>query len=347
MQSINDIKYSFVDLHLTKYIAYRNCKILRSLNSLFILYKIFKKIDLTQDEINNIKKIEKEIYFRLNVNIDLMKIIIDSVLKFKYDYLYYNKLFLKSKLKYVFLICSYGLEALIFAAQVNKIKVIEIQHGTMSDEHLGYNYNLRKVRYFPDMIFLFGKYWDDITNIPLDNNNKIYYGYPYLDSQLKKISKIKKNKNKIIFISQGIIGIQLSQIAYEFALNNSEFLIDYKLHPSEINIWESIYPQLKTASKLSNFNIINDNQINTYELLAKSEFQVGVNSTLLYEGLAMNLKTILINLPGIEYMKVLIENNYVMLANNSSDILNCIHKSEGLKFNKKYFLRIMILQNIN
>ena len=44
-----------------------------------------------------------------------------------------------------------------------------------------------------------------------------------------------------------------------------------------------------------------------YKLLAKSEYQAGVFSTALYEGVEFGCKTILFDLPGVEYMDKFIE----------------------------------------
>ena len=42
--------------------------------------------------------------------------------------------------------------------------------------------------------------------------------------------------------------------------------------------------------------------VDLYEFLSRVEYQVGVFSTTLYEGVEFNCKTILLYLPGIKYM---------------------------------------------
>jgi hypothetical protein len=66
-----------------------------------------------------------------------------------------------------------------------------------------------------------------------------------------------------------------------------------------------IYKKLNYLEKKHNIKVVTD--INLYEQLANSEFQAGVFSTALYEGIEFNCKTILLDLPGIEYMDNFIE----------------------------------------
>ena len=57
------------------------------------------------------------------------------------------------------------------------------------------------------------------------------------------------------------------------------------------------------------YNVSIVTNVDLYEYLAKSEYQAGVFSTALYEGVEFNCKTILLKLPGIEYMDQFIKIN--------------------------------------
>jgi len=57
-----------------------------------------------------------------------------------------------------------------------------------------------------------------------------------------------------------------------------------------------------------------------YRLLAESYWQLGVYSTAIFEGLGLGCKTILVNLPGIEYMDPLVEAGAVQVVGQPSDI---------------------------
>lgn len=110
-------------------------------------------------------------------------------------------------------------------------------------------------------------------------------------------------KSQILFLSQGRIGNFVSKFAVYFAQNAKGFDIMYKLHPTEIEGWREKYPGLKE----SGVTVIEDSTTSTHELFAESYSQVGVLSTVLFEGLAHGLRIFLIELPGVEHMKYLVE----------------------------------------
>lgn len=301
------------------------------------IYK-FIKIKYSKENYDFLRILKNDINQNFKISINIISIINKYLSYFIINRKYYRKLLNVVKPDKIFLVCSYGKESLISAAHDNNIEVIELQHGTMSKEHLGYSFPSNiKINYFPDRILLFGKYWSDITDIPLQKNNIINYGYPYLEQQLIKYNTIKKVNNQTIFLSQGTIGEKLSDIAYKFAISNAEYYIIYKLHPSEYKVWKEKYPILNEASYLENFLVIDNNSENLHYLLGSSEYQVGVYSTVIYEGLAMSLKTILVNLPGIEHMTYLIENNIVKLAYNHIDLEKCITSNTFNDYDREYF----------
>jgi hypothetical protein len=240
------------------------------------------------------------------------------------------------------LVCSYGKEALIAACKNNNVKCIEIQHGTISKYHLGYSFpNNKEVPYFPDEMYMFGKYWYESTPVPLTEEKITYYGYPYMEERIKEYKNNKKKKNQILFISQGTIGNKLSETAYEFAKDNKEYNIIYKLHPGEYNRWRNDYDNLIKAEKLDNFKVIDNNKINLYKLLSESEFLIGVYSTAIYEGLIMDCKLILINLPGIDYMDYLIATQKIKIAYSCKDIKKIIKENKFASINKNYFFKTL------
>jgi hypothetical protein len=259
--------------------------------------------------------------------------------KFKAKFLYYNKMLKKKKPKKIFIVVSYGSAALIEACKINNITVVEIQHGTINKFHLGYSFpNDSNIPYFPDEIYLFGEYWADSTPLPLENKKLKNYGFPYLEGRLEEYKDYSKINNQILFISQGTIGRELADVAYKFARNNKDYKIVYKLHPGEYDRWQQDYKTLNEAVKLDNFKVIDNNNINLYQLFAKSEYQVGVYSTAIYEGLTLNCKTVLLDLPGVEYMEYLIEENIVKFAKDDEELTEVIKKDNfEQNYNKDYF----------
>lgn len=300
----------------------------------------FKKCEM--DKISNIRR---ELISNFNIEIDLYNIMKSHILDFKYYYKRYDKLFKKRTPKCIFVVVAYENQSIIAAAKDNGVEVIELQHGTISNYHLGYNYPNPKdknLKYFPDKILSFGEYWKNVANYPINKENIINFGFPHLDENIKSYINNEKNKNQILFISQGVIGKYLSDFASELAKqlkNSKEYEIIYKLHPGEYSNWENNYENLKKANKFSNFTVIDNSKDSLYELLSKSEYQIGVFSTAIYEGLLFNCKTFLVDLPGVEYMDNLIDKNYVKKIKNIEEFINSIQKFEINEYNRDFFFK--------
>jgi hypothetical protein len=304
----------------------------------YIKRKIFT-LKLDAKDHNLVSNIQNDLEKTFKIKLDLLKKIEHRIIHFKNEVEYYDKLLNKRKPKKVFLVVSYGKEALIHSCQKNNIPAVEIQHGTISKYHLGYSFpNDCFVHYFPDELYLFGQYWFDSTPLPLEINETKNYGFPYLEKKLAEYNSISVNQNQVLFISQGVLGKNLSKLAYEFAKKNRKYNIIFKLHPGEYDRWDQEYKDLLLAKKLSNFKVIDNNHINLYELFVKSDYQVGVFSTAIYEGLTLNCKTILLDLPGVEYMEYLIEEDIVKFAGNAEELADYIRFANFTpNYDKDYF----------
>jgi len=140
-----------------------------------------------------------------------------------------------------------------------------------------------------------------LIDLPLKPESIVVDSFRFLENQKGKFSHFIKDDKQIVVLSQGAIG---SSIAQKILDNIAQFegcRIMYKLHPGEFDRWEN-YPALRELNAMENINIIK-NEISLYQLFATSGTQVGVFTTALYEGVEFGCKTILLDLPGIEYMK--------------------------------------------
>ncbi|SFL14685.1 hypothetical protein SAMN02910297_00007 [Methanobrevibacter olleyae] len=178
-----------------------------------------------------------------------------------------------------------------------------------------------------------------------------------------------ENEKQILFISQGVIGKYLSKLAYETANslnknnnkenktnntlnknnnkenktnNNQNYKFIYKLHPGEYGTWRENYEYLnKAVSKFDNFKVVYESQPPLYELFAKSDYQIGAFSTAIYEGLAFNCKTFIIDVPGVEYLDDLIDKNIVKKVKNSEELINYLkeEKIDLKEYDKDFFFK--------
>ena len=319
------------------------------------------KLPFTEEEKQLINTVKEELETAFEIEIDLFRILEDHILNFQYDYKKYIELLQKKSPKLVFLVVAYENKALVAACKKMNIEIIELQHGTISPYHLGYSYpentmkfnnEIKEIEYFPDKILSFGDYWKNACPFPIDSENIISMGFPYFEENSKTYMKIAEKKDneqigqqQILFISQGVIGKYLSKLAYETASNINEsqnYNFIYKLHPGEYGTWRENYDYLtKAVDEFDNFTVIDKSEPPLYELFAESHYQIGAFSTAIYEGLAFNCKTFIIDVPGVEYLDDLIDKDIVKKVKNSEELINYIN-NENIsiqEYDKDYFFK--------
>jgi hypothetical protein len=223
----------------------------------------------------------------------------------------------------IMLVVSYGYESLIYAASALNIPTIELQHGVITQEHLGYSVPLNMTKkFFPDYLLLFGKYWkESVDNFPLPAERLMIFGYPYLERMLKNNENIIREENQIVIISQGTIGKELSKFAVKLAsIKRGVYKIIYKLHPGEWGRAQNLYSELYEAKEKGLLEVVDTGTPELYTLFLQSRWQMGVYSTALFEGMAFGCQTILVDLPGVEYLAPLLKKGYAQLVKTPEEI---------------------------
>ena len=308
------------------------------------IHKKFNKVEFSQEEKELILKVQDELESRFDIKLNIMWMLKMHILNFQYDYRKYVELFKKRKPKHVFVVVAYENHAVVAAAKHLGIEVVELQHGTITDYHLGYSYPEKtrlhgEIPYFPDKILSFGDYWMNEATSPIPMENIIPVGFPYFEAQSKDFIGLEANSNQILFISQGVIGKYLSKLAFEFAKTNGDFKIIYKLHPGEYETWRQNYPELLEASAFDNFEVIDNSETPLYKLLAESRYQVGAFSTAIYEGLMFNCTTFILDVPGVEYLDDLVEGGYVFKIRNADDLNSNLEKFVPRDYDGNFFFK--------
>lgn len=226
-----------------------------------------------------------------------------GVIEYFVSYALYNLVFSWfRRTKEIVLVDGYSSRAgLISAARKRGIRVTELQHGVLGRYHLGYAYPYGADKScLPDELLVWSEFWEK----ELDNvwPTKItIYGYKYLkDVQHRLYSGIVREAGTVVVVSQGAISSQLAETLWRAREALSCYAIYYKLHPSEVSTWRDS-ESLSRISELPNVTMVERGDI--YELFSRCEYQIGVFSTALHEGVVFGCKTVLVPLPGIEYME--------------------------------------------
>ena len=248
--------------------------------------------------------------------------------------LFYFPLFVqwlkRLRVKCVVTVVNYGIKNLILseAAHSLGIPVVELQHGTIYPSHPAYNLPEIDPLHSPDYLFAWGPHWAAQTrNYALKKT--ICTGYPMLEYMLAQYPSSQGSARKrIVFISQGTIGAELSRRATELVglLPCAEFEVVYKLHPNESRTWKSLYPWLVG----SGVEVVASSDHSIYELFGNAFATVGVYSTAVIEGIMWGVRAFIFgDMPGGDTMRPFLVKG-LMENVSSSDELSVRLRQPGL-----------------
>lgn len=226
-----------------------------------------------------------------------------------------RRLFRIKQPSHLYVVAAYNRMYATAAAGDCGIRVTELQHGTMGPYHLGYSYpGSPRVPYMPDELLVFGKYWVDSTPLPSNLTTRVI-GASYV-TRLAQEHQSTKERDMIVFSSQGVIGKKL----FDFALTAASLLphrrIVFRLHPSERR--EDYEGLLTGRGAPPNFSISHQTP-NIFALLAAADIQAGVFSTTLFEGMVLGTKVILLDMPGVEYMRAVAERGDAIIVKTPAE----------------------------
>ncbi len=349
---IDKLNYSAVSIESDFSLQYlsppqtKNLKYFAFASLLVEIKRLFKKgkVTLNSNDKDVLERISSEFQKFFEIKLDLI-ILVTNILTRRSRFLpLYFSILKRIKPKIVIVICSYGKEDFIEACKAKEIPVIELQHGVITRYHVGYSYEKDKARKhtFPDYFFSFGEFWKETVKYPIDKSKIFNIGYPEWEKKKEELKEVKKEK-QILFISQKTIGYNLSKFASNLSkVDNLDYKIIYKLHPSECEDWQKNFPWLEE----SDIEVVEFSGKEIYQLFAESEIQIGVYSTAIFEGLSFDLKTFLYEAPGIEYMQPLVEGGFVTKICDTEDFLEKMKTKEMKKFDSELLFKSNSLENI-
>lgn len=229
---------------------------------------------------------------------------------------YYEHLLDRVQPKVIVNVIGYRLVNMVLTriARARGIPVVELQHGMLGPTHIAYNFRPGRVPpAFPDQLLLFGSFYRDVTpRLPLPAERMPAIGFAWLEAQRARARAARADHaaSTVLFISQGSIGRELSQVALALRAETPELRVIYRLHPSEAPAWERTYGELTRAG----ITVELPAQRPLYASLSAADVQVGVYSTTLVEGLAFGLRTFVMALPGHEELAALTNAGHATLV---------------------------------
>jgi len=284
------------------------------LNSIIGKFKYLKNAD-----INKIIKLKHSIEREFNVKIpDFITLVKVLINKHKIISFLAKKILKQIKPRQLIMTVAYSDINLPFVEQAKRlgIKVIELQHGIMGGSHIAYNfYKIQNFNWYPDEIWVWNDFWANKSKFPIINEKIIVKGFPYLEKYKKERIINNENKKQIIIISQGPFSDKLIDLTIKLnnKLNHKVYQIAYKPHPSELEA------NVKNMDVLLKQNILISTDNNIYKVFNESYCQIGVNSTALFEGIELGLKTFVYKISGSEVLKD-VEN--AIFINDENDIID-------------------------
>ena len=286
----------------------------------------FLPLQFSANEEALIQNLEHEFQQRLNSKAPLANMIKRQIFRFHIFYKAYTRLLKKTRPDKIIMVTAYSQMPLIAAARDLGIPTYEVQHGTISTNHMGYYYpHCEAPPYMPDTLLAHGSFWTRKPPLPKSIKTEII-GAAHVSAIQ---SPNPKTKNQILFFSQGTVAADLFPFAQQVAKAAPDYHIIYRLHPSEI-------ADDYTSPDIANFEIRHGGD-GFFDDLTGSEFIATVYSTTIYEAMACGAKAIVAGLNGHNAVQDIIDNGDAVLAKTPDDFVKALTTAKPCSTPEKYY----------
>lgn len=219
---------------------------------------------------------------------------------------------------YLYIVVSYGKEAMIAAAQELRMEVVEFQHGIIGRGHLAYDFKgWDHVPYFPDRLLAFGEKW--FSRAHLAPHCKVDpVGYSALEYGVKAAKQnTKRNSKQLLALSQGPFSNEIIEHVAQFAARCPEWRVIVRPHPSENE--EEIGRAM--ARRMERSNWVVDGNADLAVQAAESGVVFGVNSTALIEAMFAGCRLVLLDTRGGgDYFEDLLETGDAVMVSKGEEL---------------------------
>ncbi|MFC0624633.1 hypothetical protein [Kribbella deserti] len=273
---------------------------------------------------------EEELHRLTGIKVPISGLVTRELTKHRRLRAVYRALFSKTRPGTVYVVVAYFHQHVVAAARDLGIPVVELQHGAMSPFHLGYSYPGRpEVADQPNELWCFGKYWTENVELPAGMTTRVV-GAPFI-RRLTEAEAKAKDPNLVLVASQGTIGSFLLPVAVQLAEKRPELEVVFRLHPSEhlTDYERTDFPK--------NFRLSAGPSESTNDLLTAARYQVGVSTTALFEGMVLGCRTVVVKLPGWEYLGPAIDRGDALLVEDGDDLVRRLSDAPACRDSSDYY----------
>ncbi len=223
-------------------------------------------------------------------------------------------------------------QALIYAAKLKNIKVIEIQHGFITPETVDYHFPSVVKGYltlFPDEFYYLSENLMYKVAIPLDNKNIRPLNGSFFLQKRNRYFQLNKDKRAVLFVSQmnaAEMLVFIERFCQLIKYNELDWIVYFRPHPFEYNNFKN-KEYVEILEDQYNFLCISEFD-DIYEYIGRVYSVVGVFSSLLIESLDFGARVYSLKKNGYEFIKEFIEENLIELVEEPVELLNSIRKNK-------------------
>lgn len=229
----------------------------------------------------------------------------------------WKQLFGKAGVRKLFVVNAWK-RALIAGAQEAGVWVVELQHGATSSIHPLLSWpGQEHVAYLPNEFYQWGQYWSDCAQLPTDVV-RTTIGAPNAITQMRS-RQLAKIANSVLVTSQVNATSSIVSFVKAAAQAHPTAVFTIKPHPQED---AQLIHRLLTAHQplgLMPSNVrLAEVGANTLELMARSQFVLGVYSTALFEATALGAKVGVLKFAGWGHIRALVERGDATLIDSAA-----------------------------
>ena len=262
------------------------------------------------------------------------------------------KLFKKAGVRKLFIVNAWK-RALIAGAQDAGVWVVEPQHGLLSSKHPLLSWPGREsVAYLPNELYVWGQCWAAETDLPSGVRTSIVGEPAHLTAARASATDLIAHAESptstpgphpdfaragsVLFVSQVQQTTRLFDIALRAADANPSKNFVVKPHPQENA--EQFRQHLRELGRRLPANLrFVDLSEPALNLVARSEFVVGVHSMALVEALALGAKVIAVQLEGWQNIEAIAKRGDLTLASPNTDLVAELASAQVARDPEYYF----------